>query len=193
MVINNSFSKYLKLLENISNNSNLDLLQKLYSEVEQCFVTRGRIFFAGNGGSAAIANHVVTDFSKLVVNEKYLTPISLCSNMSQLTANSNDSGYENSFLLTIKNYYLNENDLVITISSSGNSRNILDLINYANSKNAKTFSLLGFDGGEAKNISRHSLIFETKKNYYGPVEDLHMAVFHFITHLFKKDIIEIAG
>lgn len=191
MSYNKFFQNYINLIKNIADISNLKNLNLFFQELENCFDSRGRIFLAGNGGSAAIANHAVVDLSKLEKEGKYLTPISLVSNIPQITANSNDDGYENSFVLGIKNFYIGENDLVISISSSGNSNNILNLINYSNDKNAKTFSLLGFDGGKAKSISQFPILLDSKKGYYGPVEDIHMMIFHFFVHIIKKDISEI--
>lgn len=191
MSVINYFKNYIDLISNIVKDSNLEHLDLFFQEMKNCFDTEGRIFLAGNGGSAAIANHAVTDLSKLEKSGKYLTPISLASNIPQITANSNDDGYENFFVLGIKNFYINEKDLVVSISSSGNSKNILNLINYSNEKKAKTFSLLGFDGGKAKPISKFPILLDSKKGYYGPVEDIHMMIFHYFAHIIKKDIGEI--
>lgn len=187
------FHNYIDLVKHIITYSNLEHLDLFFEEIENCFDSGGRIFIAGNGGSAAIANHAVADLSKLEKRGKYLTPISLASNIPQITANSNDGGYENFFVLGIKNFYINEKDLVVSISSSGNSKNILNLIDYSNEKKAKTFSLLGFDGGEAKSISQFPILLDSKKGYYGPVEDIHMIIFHLFAHIIKKDISEING
>ena len=77
---------------------------------------------------------------------------------------------------------------MIPISSSGNSKNIINLIDYCNQNNIPTFALLGFDGGKAKSIADEALVLNAPNNYYGPVEDLHMMIFHIYSHITKNDI-----
>lgn len=131
MTNKSQFTKYIQLISNIVENSQLKYLDFLYETLSNSFEDNSRLFLAGNGGSAAIANHAVTDLSKLRKNNKLLSPISLATNISQITANSNDDDYENIFVLSAENYKLNQNDVVIVISSSGNSKNIINLIEYS--------------------------------------------------------------
>ena len=88
---------------------------------------------------------------------------------------------------------MNLADLVIVISSSGNSKNIINLIEYSKEKGAKTFALLGFDGGKANEIVDFPILINSKNGYYGPVEDIHMIIFHLFAHLIKSDIDELSG
>ncbi len=191
MTNKSQFGKYIQLIGNIVENSQLNNLDILYETLNNSFEDNSRLFLAGNGGSAAIANHAVTDLSKLRKNNKLLSPVSLTTNISQITANSNDDDYENIFVLSAENYKLNQNDVVIAISSSGNSKNIINLIEYSKKKGCKTFALIGFDGGEAKKVADFPILFNTDKGYYGPVEDIHMMIFHIFAHKIKSDIFEI--
>tara|TARA_B100000902_G_scaffold157217_2_gene153449 strand:- start:3145 stop:3729 length:585 start_codon:yes stop_codon:yes gene_type:complete len=189
--IKSIFSNYIQLINNISQESELENLNTLFEHLENCFNNDGRIFLAGNGGSAAIANHAVTDLSKLSKNDRLLNPISLVANISQISAHSNDDGYENAFVLSAKNYNLNKKDVLIVISSSGNSKNIINLIKHSKQNGSKTFGLLGFDGGQAKEIVDFPILINSKNGYYGPVEDIHMMIFHLFAHKIKADISEL--
>ena len=191
MNIRKRLENYLNLLLNIFDSSELENLDLLFERLNKLFDTHGRIFVAGNGGSYAVASHVATDLAKLTNKDKTLSTIHVGSNVSLLTAQSNDDGYENALVNIIKNYNPGKDDILICISSSGNSENILELIDYCNKLNVDTFSLVGFDGGKAKKTSKHTIHFLSEKYYYGPIEDLHMSVFHLYAHFIKKDISEI--
>jgi len=186
-----NFSSYLDIIIEISKSIDSKKLEALYERIDNSFNEKSRIFLAGNGGSAAVASHAATDLNNLNKKNKILNAISLSTNTPQLLANSNDYGYENVFINQIKNYKPNKNDTLIAISSSGNSENILNLIEYCKKMNTPTFSLLGFNGGEALSKSDYSLVVGSPKNYYGPVEDIHMMIFHLYAHLIKGDIREL--
>ena len=191
MLVKEILKKYINLISSISDESSLENLDLLFSRLEDHFESKGRIFLAGNGGSSAISSHAAADLSKLEKNRRLLNVISLNTNIANLTANSNDYGYENVFVNSVKNFDPNGNDTLITISSSGNSQNIINVLNYCNDKNVFTFSLNGFNGGEAINISKLGVTFHSNTNYYGPIEDLHMMVFHIFAHIIRKDIEEL--
>ena len=192
MIKSNILEKYLNLINNIQSNSNLENLDKFYEQLNNHFESNGRVFLAGNGGSAAIATHASTDINKLERNDKYINSMSLNTNISEITAYSNDDSFDNVFTNIIKNFEPNSQDTLIVISSSGESSNMINLIDYCNEKDVTTFSINGFDGGEASIKAKYSIVFNSKKNYYGPVEDLHMMLFHIFAHVVKNDIEEIA-
>ena len=89
---------------NIYDSSELDNLDTLFKSLDKLFETNGRVFIAGNGGSYAVASHAATDLSKLTHKNKTLLPIQIGSNISLLTAQSNDYGYENALVNIIKNW-----------------------------------------------------------------------------------------
>lgn len=139
-----------------------------------------KIIFMGNGGSAATASHFANDIG--IGTREYEKPfkaLSITDNNAVISAIANDDGYENIFLYQLK-LYLEEGDVVIPISASGNSKNLLLACEYAKSKGNKVFSLVGFDGGELLKISDDSIHIETPKGEYGPVEDLHMFCDHLV-------------
>jgi D-sedoheptulose 7-phosphate isomerase len=187
----NTLINYLNLLNKIISDSDLTELENLFHELKTLFDVEGKLFLAGNGGSAAISNHADTDLSKLVHNDKRLQVINLVGNISKITAYANDEGYENVFSNVIQNYSPTDKDVVLAFSSSGNSDNIINLINYCNSNNIKIFCLLGFDGGKAKEICSNSITFNSSKKYYGPIEDLHMIIIHLFSHIIKNDLQEL--
>ncbi len=182
---------YFHLLKKTIESSNLDNISLMYDRLHEHFDTSGRIFIAGNGGSASIASHATTDLAKLELENKNINVISLNENIPLITALSNDDGYENYLVNIIKNYKINNNDTLIAISSSGNSMNLINLVNFSNEQGVKTFALLGFDGGKLGKIVEFPILLSTEKGYYGPVEDLHMMIFHLFAHIIKKDIKEI--
>ncbi len=186
-----NFSNYLDVITEILKSVDNKNISKLFLRLDDNFENGGRVFLAGNGGSASIASHAANDLNKLDKKGKSLNAISLNTNIPQLLANSNDYGFENIFVNQIKNYKPNEKDTLIGISSSGKSNNILNLLDFCAKAGTKTFSLLGFDGGEALHKSDYSIFFKSPINYYGPVEDLHMMLFHYYSHIIKKDISEI--
>lgn len=138
------------------------------------------VFFIGNGGSAATASHFANDLA-IGVNEyeKPFKVLSLTDNISVLTAVGNDNGYEEIFVRQLK-VYGNEGDVLVGISASGNSLNLIRAFNYAENAGIKTVSLTAFDGGELKIISDHCVHIPTEDKEYGPAEDLHMILDHLI-------------
>ena len=132
------------------------------------------IYFFGNGASAAFANHMALDFSK---NGKILSRS--LSDSAMLTALSNDYSYENSMLEFLKMEGVTINDLVITISSSGNSPNIINVLNYCKKNKIKSLALSGLKkDNQSISISDYSIYVPMKT--YGMVECIHQIFLHLI-------------
>jgi D-sedoheptulose 7-phosphate isomerase len=144
-----------------------------------------QIFTAGNGGSAALAVHFAADFGKNVAGAKDKPPriLSLCCNSSTLTAIGNDCGYENTFSFPLRNL-MNPGDLVILISSSGNSPNIVEAATFAKTGGATVLGLTGFNGGKLKELADVSL--HVSSNVYELVEDAHSFFCHAIITACKR-------
>ena len=143
-----------------------------------------QIFTAGNGGSAALAEHFSCDLSKTTWNaNKKLTRrfrvSSLVSNTALSTAWANDEGYDHIFSEQLKSMG-RPGDLLIVISSSGNSPNILRALETAKAMGIQTIALVGFGGGKAKNLAHLSI--HIKYSDYGIVESTHSLLTHTITH-----------
>jgi phosphoheptose isomerase len=146
-------------------------------EIESVRVRRARLWVAGNGGSAAIADHLLCDWVKGTSTPSQL-PIhvhSLVSNTALLTACANDFGYDASFSRQIE-MQAQPGDVLICISSSGNSANILAALRTARTIGLKTIALTGFGGGEAVRLADISL--HIAAHNYGVVEDCHQILMH---------------
>lgn len=153
---------------------NLDLAVE---ELVAAYANGRNVFVCGNGGSAAISEHFTCDHSKGVCFDTGMLPQvqSLSSNMSLVTAIANDIGYDKVFSYQL-NMKANEGDVLVVVSSSGNSLNIIDALRCAKLKKLSTIALVGFDGGEALNLADISL--HVKNHNYGVVEDAHQAIMH---------------
>jgi D-sedoheptulose 7-phosphate isomerase len=138
------------------------------------------IFFIGNGGSAATASHFANDIAIGSRSQnKPFKALSLTDNMALLTAVANDFGYDEVFTAQLK-LYLKPGDVVVAISASGNSPNVVKAIEYANAHGATTVGLTGFDGGQLKRLAKLGVHVPTAKGEYGPTEDAHMVLDHLV-------------
>lgn len=145
-------------------------------------VRRGsRIWILGNGGSAAISDHFATDLAKVNIDTGLgILPMSFCSNGPVLTALSNDYGYEDAFAHQVR-AYVNPGDLVVAVSSSGNSENVIRAVQQAKDNGATTVGLSGFDGGRLAKESDISIHVRTDIGDYGTTEDAHSVICHAVS------------
>ena len=144
----------------------------------------GTIWVAGNGGSAAISDHLVCDATKWTYVEG-LPPVrsmSLASNGPMVTALANDMSYEEVFRRQLV-YYLKPEDAVLLISSSGNSPNVVAACRYAKERGVPTIAFVGFEGGELKRLADH-VVWVPVKNY-GMSEDTHQSLMHCLTQYLR--------
>lgn len=143
------------------------------------------VFIAGNGGSATTASHMATDLmlgSQLV--DPPLRVIALTDNQSIITATGNDLGFDQIFARQLSRL-AQPGDLLIAVSASGNSPNILACIETAKTMNLTTIGFSGFDGGELATMVDLLIHVPTRKGAYGPVEDVHLTLNHMITEQLK--------
>jgi D-sedoheptulose 7-phosphate isomerase len=143
-----------------------------------------QVFIIGNGGSAATASHMACDLGKNTIspNRPRFRVLSLNDNMPLLSALANDIGYDQVFSEQLKNL-IRPGDVLISISGSGNSANILHAMRYARSVAATNIALLGFDGGEAVSLADECVLVPVDD--YGIVEDIHMVLDHVLTEYFR--------
>lgn len=168
--------KYLK-------NIDIENLQLIIDMVRVAIKKNKNIYIAGNGGSAATAIHFATD---LKLKHKELSVMSLNENQALLTALSNDYEYGEVFKKQLfGNIALG--DILIAISASGNSENLIRAIKYANFANATTIGLLGFDGGKMSTLCDFCIIINTPIGQYEEVEDLHLILTHIISKETQND------
>lgn len=143
------------------------------------------VFVFGNGGSATTATHITEDLGKsslkhehlLDESKKRLKIMSLTDNQGWILAVGNDVGYEHIFSQQLMNYG-QPGDLVIAISGSGNSPNVLTAVDWANRHGLKTFALTGFDGGKLKKMAHAGM--HVPLHDMGMVESIHLALFHWV-------------
>lgn len=149
------------------------------------------IFIVGNGGSSATAMHMACDFAKTIRGrEGNSSPlgfraINLSDNNSLMSAWANDVGYEKVYSGQLESWG-QEGDVLIAISSSGNSKNILNAVEKAHELKMKVIGITGFGGGELSKISDISLVSNLKE--YGPVEDIQLIIGHMLTDNFIRSL-----
>ena len=163
------------------------------TEVGEALLTAYRndkqVFTIGNGGSSSTASHMAADLAKNTIgpNLKRFRVTSLADNASIITALANDLGYENVFCEQLMNVIC-AGDVLIVISASGNSPNVLKAIRYARLQSAETIALLGFDGGEAARLVDIPIV--VRSGDYGIIEDVHLAVNHMLVEFLKEHLAE---
>jgi D-sedoheptulose 7-phosphate isomerase len=140
------------------------------------------VLVCGNGGSAATASHMANDLVKAtrVAGRHSLRAVSLCDNVSLLTAFANDEGYDGVFARQVEAVLL-EGDVLIAISASGNSPNIIQAVELADQMGATTIGFTGFSGGKLSELADLVVHIPTEHGAYGHVEDAHMTLDHMIT------------
>lgn len=189
--VNKFFEDYfLNLNSSLStiNFSNLKqiilILKKVYSR------KKNKVFVCGNGGSAALADHFACDHQKILYETNKFKPfiISLVSNAALGTAISNDINYKSIFKEQLKQIAASK-DILITISASGKSDNIINAIKWANRNNLITISLTGFDGGLSKKLSKFNLHIDSKN--YGIIEANHQSLMNIISQYLKLDALSL--
>ncbi|WP_430409973.1 D-sedoheptulose-7-phosphate isomerase [Kordia sp.] len=174
--------QYFSDLKDTISKIDTDNLMIIKDSILKCYQRNGMVYIFGNGGSGATASHVAGDYLKTV---KGLRIVCLNDNTTVLSAIANDLHYEEIFREQLKNM-LQEQDVIIGVSGSGNSKNIINAISYANSKNIETIGFCGFDGGELKKIAT--------KHMHVPIhdmeitEDVHLSCFHAIKRALVNDL-----
>lgn len=173
--------QYTKNLSDILKNIDTHVVSEIKTSLDSTIKNKSKIYILGNGGSAATASHMANDLSVgLKLRDiRNFNVESLSDNSSVCTAIANDIGYENIFYAQIKNK-IHKNDVLIAISCSGNSSNILKAVEYAITQGTTIIGLTGFDGGKLKELSNINFHVDTPKGEYGLVEDVHMILDHIL-------------
>lgn len=172
-------ASYVRKIQDMLTNLDLKEVERLTNTVLDAYKNDKQIFIIGNGGSASAASHMACDWGKgtVVPGKRRMRVISLTDNMAMFSAIANDFGYENVFVEQLKNI-LNPGDLVVGISASGNSPNVVNALRYANQAGGITASIVGFTGGAMKKES--DIVIFLKNSEYGPVEDGHLILNHIV-------------
>lgn len=172
---------YFNYLKDVLDRIEGTAIQKFVETILDARKRGATVFFIGNGGSAATASHFANDLC-FGVNE-YGQPFkvaSLTDNVSILTALGNDFGYEEVFVRQLM-IMAQPGDVLVGISASGNSDNILKAFEYGAEKGMRTVALTAFDGGKMKTMADEGIHVPTDMKEYGPAEDAHMILDHLVT------------
>lgn len=169
----------------------LGKLEEIASLLERAYEHGKTVYVVGNGGSAATASHMACDFAKTTLGKRHheihkrLKAISLSDNMPLITAWGNDVAYEHVFEQQLRNL-ANEGDVLIAISASGNSPNIVLCLQTARAMGLRTVGFLGFKGGKSLELCDHAVVVESEN--YGVIEDLHSILNHMLTATLRSMI-----
>ncbi len=177
------YFKEIKLAASSIDGSKLRYASEILSKV---YTKGGMVFSCGNGGSAAIANHLVCDHCKLVRTDTDLVSriYSLSTTVEIITAIGNDLSYDEIFEYQLKSL-AKAGDVLITISSSGDSENIVRAANWAKQNNVLVISLTGFSGGRSAKISDVNL--HVSADNYGVIEDVHQSIMHLLAQFIRMN------
>ena len=181
-------SDYLQAFEKLLGQVDSDAIERVVHHLSAARDRAATIFVAGNGGSAATASHWVNDLCKATKcsGRKPMRAMSLSDNISWLTALANDEGYDRAFSGQLENF-AQSGDILVVISASGNSPNLLRAVELARKCGVVSIGLLGFDGGALKNEVDECLWIPTEKRAYGLVESVHSLLCHILTDCLAKD------
>lgn len=187
MVEHNLMKDYLSgvsdLLENTSEKdirTVVDLLKQAYEEDRQ-------VFLLGNGGSAATASHLACDFQKGIGGfyKKRFRVMAVTDSIPIITAWANDSEYSDVFARQVADF-VNSGDLVIGISGSGNSPNVIKAMEMANEKGATTIGFAGYSGGRLAEVAKHSVIVRSENMQQ--IEDVHLVLGHLVFTCLMREL-----
>ncbi|MFA6540140.1 MAG: SIS domain-containing protein [Bacteroidota bacterium] len=186
--INEHLLEYRHRLLSLYDSIDIDILEKIIDTLIECFKNGKTLYIAGNGGSAATSSHMQCDFGFFVRHFTQFRPkvLSLTDCTPMLTAIGNDHSYDDIFIEQLRGSF-EKGDVLLTISASGNSKNVIKATEYANEKGGTTICFVGFEGGRLKEVSHISLHTPNSKGEYGPIEDLHIILNHLIVSYLVKD------
>ena len=188
--MNSTGQIYINDLKSILDSIDLVSIDKLCAKILSARESRNTIFIIGNGGSAATASHMATDLMfGTNLNNPPLRVVSLADNNSALTATGNDLDFEQIFSRQIS-VLGKAKDILIAISASGNSPNLLKAVNAAKSIGIETVGIIGFDGGQLALEVNFLIHVPTNQGAYGLSEDVHLTINHIITSILKKESIK---
>ena len=174
-------AKYLQAVQATINNLDPEVIASFATHLENAYNSNQSIYVIGNGGSAANASHFAQDLAKGIFFEKpvakTMKAISLTDNIAHITAIANDTGYQNIFSAQI-NTFANTGDVLVCISGSGNSSNIIEAVKAAKQKGMFVIGVTGFDGGQLNTMS--DFVVHVPLHEMCTVESIHSIIFHLI-------------
>lgn len=186
--IKNYFDDYRTRLNDLLDEVDIVMLEKVISVLVNAFKNGNTVYVCGNGGSAATSSHIQADFSFFV---RYFTKFrpkvkALTDNIPLITAVGNDTTFNDIFVEQLRGHF-KKGDVLICISASGNSENVVRAARYSNEHSGITIGFIGFTGGKLKDVCTLSLYTANPKGDYGPIEDLHIIYDHLIVNYLSTD------
>lgn len=183
------FDGYLDLLTSTAAAIDRAALGKAADLLTELFSTDRTLYVCGNGGSAAISNHLLCDFSKGIQTDTVLSPrvVSLSASTEIITAIGNDIDFAEIFLYQLRTA-ARPGDALMTVSSSGNSENIVRAIEWARQNGVRSIAMTGFKGGRSAGIADINL--HAPAANYGVVEDLHQSMMHMLAQFLRMRLID---
>ena len=187
--INKNVAEHFRAFENMMRQVDLQAVERVVQRLRLTRQNGTTIYISGNGGSAATASHWVNDLGKATKagGRSPMRVMSLSDNVSWLTALANDEGYDRVFAGQLENF-ARSGDVLIVISASGNSPNLVKAVELARGRDVTTIGFLGFDGGVLKNQVDDYLWVPTEKGTYGLVESFHSLLCHILTDCITRDL-----
>ena len=162
-----------------------DLVADLASRLETARQNERQIFVCGNGGSAASASHLANDLGKGASQDRSprFRVISLTDNIPWISAVANDYDYDQVFVEQLRNYG-RSGDLLLAISGSGNSPNVINAVRWANRKGIDTVGITGRSGGDLSECARH--VIRVDSSHMGHIEEAHFLILHLVSYYFME-------
>ncbi|TLV02384.1 D-sedoheptulose-7-phosphate isomerase [Dyadobacter luticola] len=184
----NYLNDYVGRLTDILNQIDPEKLGQVITTFIEAFKSGNTIYVVGNGGSAATASHMQADFRFFVRYFSKFRPkiIALTDNVPMITAIGNDNNFDDVFVEQMRGQFTS-GDVLIAISASGNSPNLVKAAEFANELGGTTIAFVGFLGGRLNEISKVPLYTPNPKGDYGPIEDVHMILNHIIVNYLATD------
>ena len=181
-----NFSQYNDLCTEAAAALDADAIDQLLADLEAAYKEGRFVFIIGNGGSGANASHLCEDLGKGTLSDfeyqRRLKVLSLTDNTAYILAWGNDTSYDRIFVEQLKNL-ASPGDVLIAISGSGNSPNVLRAVEYAQANDLKSIAFTGYDGGKLRKMA--NLCVHVDNNNMGIVEAVHGVVFHYLIEILK--------
>jgi len=178
------FTKYAARLEAVLTSTDWSGVSQLAQDMSKCWLTGRQVFFCGNGGSASTASHLANDLGKgaSLGQDQRFRVLALTDNIPWITALANDLDYSQIFIEQMKNY-AQPGDLLVALSGSGNSPNVLEAVGWANENQIQTIGLTG-GTGELGRLAQHTIRVDSA--HMGHIEEAHFLIQHLISYFFME-------
>lgn len=186
------YAKYIDDLSNAMHGIPAEQIEAVRATLEDAFEHGRTVFIAGNGGSAATASHMACDFQKTTLAKEHarvskrIRCIALSDNMPLITAWGNDVHYDEVFGQQLRNL-ANSGDVLLVITASGNSPNIINALQAASELGVKSIGFLGFEGGKALAMCDQAVV--VRSGDYGVIEDGHSVLMHMVTAALRSTVL----